>query len=157
MAYFFRVFCITGEPPSVAEVLQWVKERGVTLRTVPAGVTTWGEEPISLVYDETKLPFQVEIDRNTGPDSLAAKEIGEFLEMVREIKRYPRKRSRVTEHLEKTRFLVACQIPVEDFDDAGFHALDVFMAYFLVRHDGMVQADGQGFYENGQITIELAA
>jgi hypothetical protein len=97
------------------------------------------------------------MDPHTGPDSLAAQEIGEFLDMVRDIKKYPRKRDKVVDHLERARFLVACQIPVEAFDDAGFHALDVFLAYFLVHHDGMVQADGQGFYENGQITIELAA
>ena len=157
MAYFFRVFCTEGEPPVLADVLGWVRDRGVTLRTEPAGITAWSDEPVKLVYDEGREPFLAEIDLNNGPDSLAAKEIDEFLDMVREINKYPRKRERVAEHLEKTRFIVACQIPVDDFDDAGFHALDVFMAYFLVHHNGMVQADGQGFYENGKITIELAA
>jgi hypothetical protein len=157
MAYYFRVFCTKGEPPALPEVLKWVRERGVMLRTEPAGTTTWGEVPVALVYEDGRKPFLAEVNSNTGPDSLAAQETNEFLDMVREVKKTPRKRDQVAEHLEKTRFVVACQIPVEDFTDAGFHTLDVFMAYFLVHHDGMVQADGQGFYEKGEIAIELAA
>lgn len=157
MAYYFRVFCTKGESPALADVLKWVHDRGVTLRTEPVNVATWDKAPVALVYAEGREPFLAEVDRNTGADSLAAQEINEFLDMVREIKKTPRKRDQVAEHLEKTRFLVACQIPVEDFTDAGFHALDVFMAYFLVHHGGMVQADGQGFYEHGEIAIELAA
>lgn len=157
MAYYFRVFCTKGEPPALMDVVKWVSERGVALRTEPAGITAWGNAPVKLIYEEGRKPFLADLDLNNGPDSLAAREIDEFLDMVREIKRYPRKRERVADHLEKTRFIVACQIPVEDFTDAGFHAIDVFMAYFVVHHDGMVQADGQGFYEDGKISIELAA
>ncbi|HOF86606.1 MAG TPA: hypothetical protein PLZ36_00700 [Armatimonadota bacterium] len=157
MAYYFRVFCTTGEPPALAEVLRWVADRGVRLRTEPTGITAWGSEPVKLVYEDGRAPFLAEVDLNNGPDSLAAQEIGEFLDLVREIKKYPRKRERVADQLEHTRFIVACRIPVDDFTDAGFHAIDVFMAYFLVHHGGMVQADGQGFYEDGKITLELAA
>lgn len=157
MAYFFRAFCAKGEPPALPEVLRWVADRGVTLRADLQDNTAWTETPVSLVYEEGKPPFLAELDPNSGSESLAAQEVGEFLDMLRAIRTHPRKRDKVIDHLERTRFLVACQIPVEEFDDAGFHALDVFLAYFLVHHDGMIQADGQGFYENGQITLELAA
>jgi hypothetical protein len=160
MAYYFRAFCTAEHIPTLAEVLAWTAEHGVTLAVDPgdtsAGVDTpeWGDTAIGLIYAQDKAPFYVEIDKNDGPDSLAAQEINEFLATLQTLKK-SRKRDRVIEQLQKTRFIVPCQIPIEDFDDAGFHALDVLLAYFLVNSGGMVQADGQGFYEMGKIIVEL--
>ena len=146
----------------MANVLRWVKERGVTLtvdpNNVPQGMssTTWGEPAAPVQYQDGKAPFLVEINRNTGPDSLSAQEINEFIQELEGVKK-SRKRDQVIQHLRQTQFIVACQIPTQDFGDTGFHALDAFMAYFLVHCGGMVQADGQGFYDMGKLILEMAA
>ena len=126
-------------------------------KDLPAGADTvnWGESPIGILYDEAKAPFLVELNRKEGAGSLAAQEIDEFIAALREVKKSPRKCNQVIQHLEQTRFMVACQLPIAEFDDDGFHALDVFLAYFLVHSGGMVQADGQGFYEMGELMVEL--
>jgi len=141
-------------------VLDWVQGRGVTLTIDPeiqladGDSHTWCDVPHSLRYAENAAPFQVEVNMNTAPDSLAAQEIHEFLQELRTLKK-SRKRDRVIEHLQHTKFTVPCQIPISEFDDAGFHAIDVFLAYFLVHCDGLIQADGQGFYEMGQLIVEM--
>lgn len=103
------------------------------------------------IYAEGHVPFTVELNTKEGDDSLAAQEIAEFLEALQGMMKKSCKRDRVIEHLQQTRFVVACRIPT----DAGFHAVDVFLAYFLVHAGGMVQADGQDFYEMGKSIVEL--
>lgn len=157
MAYYFRVFCNAATVPPLSDVLGWVRERGVNLHVAPGGVEAWEDDPVTLVYEEGVPPFLAELNRNDGEDSLAAQEIGEFISMLEEEAQKPRKRKEIIQHLRETKFLVACEIPVEKFSDAGFHALDVFLAYFVVHSNGMVQADGQGFYDRGKLIYELAA
>jgi hypothetical protein len=152
MAYYLRAFCTSSDVPPLSDVLAWVTARGVSLQSDPPN--GWGETT-ALTYEPGRAPFLVEINRNDGPESLAAQEINEFLDSLQEMKK-GRKRDRVIDHLQKTKFIVACQIPTTDIDDAGFHAVDVFLAYFLVHSDGMIQADGQGFYEMGKLIVEAA-
>lgn len=157
MGYYFRVFCTSPTVPPLNEVVQWVNDRGVSAQLASHdNIENWGKAPVSIVYGEGQPTFAAEVNRKDGEDSLAAQEINEFLDMLEELKK-SRKRDRVIQHLQQTQFVVACEIPAESFPDAGFHAIDVFMAYFVVHSGGMVQADGQGFYEMGKLTIELAA
>jgi hypothetical protein len=161
MAYYLRAFCTSDQVPTLAAVLNWVKERGVTLTVNPADIpdggdtTEWGMTPSRFYYAEGKEPFLVELNRRDSDDSIAAQEINEFLGMLEEVKKTPRKRNDVMKHLRDSKFVVACQVPTADIDDAGFHAIDVFLAYFLVHSGGMVQADGQGFYDMGKLIVEL--
>ena len=160
MAYYFRAFCTSGAPPALADLLGWVGERGVTLdidapaRETGGGTVEWGALPIPLSYQQGRLPVYLELNLLEGSDSLAGQERDEFLGMVAALKK-SRKRDRVIEQLRQTTFIIACRIPIDDLNDAGFHAVDVLLAYFVVHHDGMVQADGQGFYDMGKIILEL--
>ena len=158
MAYYFRAFCTAEQAPSLAEVLGWVRERGVTLQASPAELEQWGRAPVPLKYAQDATPFYAELNRNTGADSLCAQEASEFAEMVGEVKKAPRTRARILQHLQDTKYIVACRIDdPAGFSDAGWHAIDVLLAYFIVHSNGMIQADGQGFYEKGEIALELAA
>ncbi len=160
MAYYLRAFCTAETVPSLSDVLQWVNKRGVPARVdpqdLPSGTPTWGEEPIRILYQEGQPTFTAEVNQRSDEESLAAQEISEFLQMLEALKK-SRKRDRVVEHLHTTRFIVVCEVPTDNFGDAGFHAVDVFLAYFLVHSNGLIQADGQGFYEMGKLTVELAA
>ncbi len=154
MGYYFRVFCTTDVVPPLADVLQWVQKQGVPVTANPAGAT-WGTSPLHIQYADGAPPFAAELNRRDGDESLATQEITEYIRLV-EALRKSRKRDTVLDHLKKTRFVVACEIPVDkNFDDAGFHALDVFLAYFVSQSEGMVQADGQGFYDMGKLIVEL--
>ena len=152
MGYYFRVFCTAEKVPPLADVLQWVRERGVPVTAEPADAT-WDTSPLRIHYAEG-APFNAELNRCDGGESLAAQEIAEFVHLVEPMKK-SRKRDRVLEHLRNTRFVVACEIPLNGFEDAGFHAVDVFLAYFEALCQGLVQADGQGFYEMGKLIVEL--
>jgi len=52
-------------------------------------------------------------------------------------------------------FVVANQIPTSDFEDDGFDSVGEFMHFFVEHHGGMIQADGEGFYEGGQLVVPL--
>jgi hypothetical protein len=58
-------------------------------------------------------------------------------------------------HLNSTRFIVACQLPSTDIDDDGFDANGEFLNYFVERCGGMIQADGEGFYEGHEVVVPL--
>jgi len=81
-------------------------------------------------------------------------ELDEFIELVEDAPDGPAG-NRVLEHLEGTVFVVANQIPTSDFEDDGFDSVGEFMHFFVEHHGGMIQADGEGFYEGGQLVVPL--
>lgn len=154
MGYYFRVFCTAETVPPLAEVLRWVQQQGVPVTADPADAT-WATVPLRIHYAEGAPPFTVELNRRDGAESLATQEIAEYERLVAELKK-SRKREQVLDQLKRTRYVVACEIPITSgFTDAGFHALDVFLAYFVALCEGMVQADGQGFYDMGKLILEV--
>ena len=81
MGYYFRVFCTTEAVPPLADVLKWVRERGVPVTTDPAEAT-WATSPLLIKYAEDAPPFNAELNRREGDDSLAAQEIAEYIRLV---------------------------------------------------------------------------
>ena len=46
---------------------------------------------------------------------------------------------------------MAAQLPTSDIDDDGYDANGWVMRFFLDDHDGMIQADGEGFYDRDKL------
>src|ERR687888_98337 len=47
-------------------------------------------------------------------------------------------------------------VDVSRAGDDGYDAVGVFLGFFVEHCGGMVQADAEGFYEGGQLIVELA-
>ena len=154
MGYYLRVFCNSDTVPSVASLQGALHAAAPALRLHtddPTDSSHW--ENAELRYKDGKEPILIEVNRNDGADSLAAEEIGEFAAEVRALPQSSAT-ARVLEHLRASHYTVCCRL-LTDIDDDGFVANDQLMDYFILNHDGMVQADGEGFYDGAELLVEL--
>ena len=65
-----------------------------------------------------------------------------------------RETTKVTDHLRHSRAVVAAQL-LADAGDDGLTAAVTFLVGFAERCDGMIQADGTGFFEGEELIVEL--
>lgn len=56
---------------------------------------------------------------------------------------------------QATRFTVAAQLATSDIDDDGYNALGYMLRYFVEHNGGMIQADGEGFYDGDEVIVAL--
>lgn len=152
MSYYLRAFCTSAELPSPSEVLAWVGSQGIQVE-VEDLPDDWNCDDIPITYKPDKQPFLLELNVRSGQDSLCEEEIEEFIELLDDVED-SKKRKRVLEHLQATEFVAACQLLTSDLDDDGYDAAGTVMHYFVEHCGGMVQADGEGFYDGENLLIE---
>jgi hypothetical protein len=156
MAYWMRVFCTSGSPQPLEDVLAWVAGRGSKLwiddrlTDVDPASASWDQ--VAIGYRQGKNSFLAEVNHTSDPD--ASEEVEEFVEFLEDVPDTPQRRS-VLSHLKRTTFIVANQIPTSDFEDDGYDAVGEFMRFFVEHNGGMIQADGEGFYEGQDLILEL--
>jgi hypothetical protein len=80
-------------------------------------------------------------------------EVDGFIDSLEHVGESPEKQ-RVLEHLQHTKAVVAAQL-LGDIDDDGYTAAGVFLSYFVDHCGGLIQADGEGFYERERLLVEL--
>ena len=56
---------------------------------------------------------------------------------------------------EAAMFIVACQLPTSDIDNAGHNTNGGFLAFFTAGCGAIIQAEGDGFYEGNHLVLEL--
>ena len=110
----------------------------------------WTQASIS--YRLEKQPFLAEKTMSTEPE--AKGELEEFVELLEDAPDSPAK-DKVLVHLRETRFIIANQIPTSDFEEGGYDSVGEFMRFFAEQNGGMIQADGEGFYEGEKLVVEL--
>jgi len=154
MGYYVRAFCRSESFPTLAMVQEALS------RTLPlARFET--DDPIEtnqwrnaeLIYDESKGPIVVEVNFDDGPDSLVLTEREEFIEELSELDESDAK-ARVIEHLRSVKYIVCCQL-LSDINEGGLEANGQLLDYFVENHGGLIQADGEGFYEGTDLAVEL--
>lgn len=158
MGYYTRVFCRSAEKPTVKAILLYLDatmdfDIRTDLTPEEAGTTNWNA--FSLHYDEERLPILVECNMVTDTDELGREEIAEFIEQVEDSGEADENTEKVIAHLQAARFIIACQLPVSDIDDDGYDVNGELMNYFTAHYEGMVQADGEGFYDGDELLVEL--
>jgi hypothetical protein len=154
MGYYVRAFCKAAVTPSLAAIKAWLHERAPDVRFTEVAdlqATDWTE--VDLVYKSDRQPIIVECNRDGDPDSLVREEAAEFSEKIGKPGRSASKR-RVLDHLAATKVIVACRL-LSDIDDDGYEANYQFLSYFVAHCDGMIQADGEGFYDGDEIIVEV--
>jgi hypothetical protein len=157
MGYYVRVFCTASDVPPLRDVFAWIERNGSSLRlavdAAPIDLDSPEWSGAALEYKEGKGPILSEVSRDTGnPDCLLREEIEEFKEFLKDADDGPAKQA-VLRHLTKTRYIVANQY-LGDIDDDGYEASGRMLDYFVRHYGGMVQCDGEGFYEGSDLIVE---
>lgn len=160
MGYYVRAFCTAAAPPPIGPVLEFACALGSSVSLDPeVGVPPlddprWSQ--VGIVYKAGKLPILLELSRRgDGPDGdVADEEIEEFIEFLEDFPKSTNRR-RVEDHLGQTRFVVAAQLATSDIDDDGYNALGNVLSYFVEHSGGMIQADGEGFYDGDTLIVAL--
>ncbi len=157
MGYYVRAFCLADAPPPIGPVLDFARERGAIVSLDPEVSEPARDDPswrqVGILYKTGRLPILLEVNRRAGEDEdLVSEEIDEFLEFVEDTPRN-RHRKRVEEHLKATKFVVAAQLATNDIDDDGYNALGNVLSYFVAHCGGLIQADGEGFYDGDKVIV----
>ncbi len=153
-----RVFCSASTVPSVRQLLEWSMQQGHRLEIDAHFKDTALDSPnwtqVAFSYKESKSSFVCEIDEDSeADDGLVSEEVAYFEDLLSHIEDSPEKQ-RVLQHINITKYIVAAELPF-DFDADGSVALNSLLSYFVRHYDGMVQVDGEGFYERGELIVKL--
>jgi hypothetical protein len=154
MGYYVRCFCTSDQVPTINTVLAALRDRGFDLSArvedlAALDSSQWHD--FELIYNHSRKPILVDCDRDDGEESLCRRECAEFIDDFLGHSESPA-RDRVAADLRATRFTIACRL-LMDIDDSGYTANGEFLHYFVVHCGGMVQADGEGFYEGNELIV----
>ncbi|MFC2140831.1 hypothetical protein ACFLQP_00860 [Acidobacteriota bacterium] len=155
MGYYVRTFCKTENIHPLKEAIDYAKAKGANLK-VPEETDIesipWKEA--ELHYKEGKGPIIVECNIDDGSDDcLVKQECQEFIEEIGSPGISFSKR-KVISHLKQTKFIITCQL-LSDIDDDGYDANGEFLRFFMENCDGIIQADGEGFYKGNKLIVKL--
>ena len=154
MGYYTRVFCKSETAPSFKDLHEYMSGLNSVYRlegTVDDN-NSWFD--FELHYKEGKLAILVELNHINEKGDLGSEEVEEFLEEIGSPGLSLRK-IKVIRHLKQTKYIICNQLPTSDIDDDGYSANGEFMKFIVDNYQGMFQADGEGFYENNKIVLEL--
>lgn len=153
MGYYVRAFCKSDKVPTIAELENNLKSNypQVHLDTPDTRDGVW--KTVEYHYKEGKEPISVECNINNGDDSLAAEECREFIEEIGNPGISPAKH-KVLAHLKNTKYIISSQL-LSDIDQDGYHLNGEFLKLFVQNQNGLIQADGEGFYQNSKIIVKI--
>ncbi len=158
MPYHVRAFCTSPNVPTLTQVFEYAESQGVSLSPdethgkTDVNTSDWSEVEIS--YKPDKRPLVAECNRDDGSDDcLARVEPQEFIQEIGS-PGLSFSRRRVIKHLEATNFIITVQL-FSDIDDDGYEANGTFLNYFVEHCDGMIHADGEGFYDGNKLILEI--
>ena len=157
MPYWMRVFCRRSEAPTPGEILA-----ALTSATLPAQLDPdadvdltdpkWEQLTLSLTADGGPLV----VDRDVmGHGAFVEEEVGEFLDMLEKVPRSGAKTG-VVDHLKGTRQIFGLQVPTTSIDPQGWAIAHAVMRFLVSKCDGLVHADGEGFFRGNDLVLELA-
>jgi len=172
MTYHVRVFCRSADVPDLGRIQSWLRasdsaatidEPDHAIAVAEAGeqsppivdLKTAAWDQVAISYRSGKLPILADCLRDNGTqESLLRKEIAGFVQLIGD-PAGSGSRKRVLDHLAATKFIVTCQLPASDMEEDGFDANSEFLLFFVEHCEGMVQADGEGFYSGSRLILPL--
>lgn len=161
MGDYLRVFCTKEIYPTINEILKWTKSKGYYLRVdknynkVDLDSPNWDE--VAIIGEEGHRVFIAEINKdNKQGDSLMREEVKEFLQLLNEVEDVSAEDlAKVKKHLNGTKYIVALQVTGDYVGEEGDNSVSVFLKYFVDNCAGMVQEDGEGFFEGNKVIVEI--
>jgi hypothetical protein len=165
VSYYLRAFCTAAEVPTLGAILGSVANQGIVLTSEPSTPPWTTEQLQDRPHDSVALCYHpdgppslvVDVDHADDPSGIA-EEVGEFLERLEDVAPSPA-RDLIVQHLARSRFIVAIRIPTSvlgtEHEEALWQASDELLDYFVQHSDGLIQADGEGFYEAETLILKL--
>ena len=165
VSYYLRAFCTADGVPTLGAVLRSVASQGTVLTREPSTPPWTTEQLQDRPHDSVALCYHpdgppslvVDVDHADDPSGIA-EEVGEFLERLEDVPPSAA-RDRIIQHLTRSRFIVAIRIPTSvlgtEHEEALWQASDALLDYFVPHSDGLIQADGEGFYEADTLILNL--
>jgi hypothetical protein len=155
MGYYLRAFCVR-QPPAITEVLTGLRDQNMDFKLqegdVNRGRGEAGLRQYAVQYRAGRLPILVDVGQRTDPE--IQEEIDEFVDLVKD-EPPSLERRRVEDHLTASQFVVAMQVASEEMDDTSLEAAGALLSAYVQRCEGLVQADGEGFYDGDALLLAL--
>ena len=153
MPYYVRAFCNSESLSTIEELEYELKQEYPEIRLESEDLREGKWEQAEFYYKKGNQPVVVECNFNDGPESLVAEECEEFIENIGSPGISISKR-KVLNHLKDTKYIISCQL-LNDIDDDGYHLNGELLNIFVNKHGGLIQADGEGFYNGHKLILEL--
>lgn len=159
MAHFMRVLTKTTNSPTLAVLCESLEQAGFAFTTFPDkederfAAADW--KSLHLAYDERS--HSVMLDRSVrGQEERELEEdLEEFAEQLKALEAEEVKKKQVEELLAETNQIFACYIP-DDMLEQGWEMVEKLMETLLEMTDGVLQVDGEGFFDKeGDMMLEM--
>lgn len=155
MTVYARAFCRASSAPTLQQVIEWARSQDVELQVLGDAEllnrSDWREAQI--LYSPHRPPLHCALDWTQDPPrGRAEQEIAAFLERLQALEP-SLETAHAIEHLQQTRFIVANRLD-EEMEDEAFEVSSLWLTYFEQFCDGLIQADGEGFYLTGELLVE---
>lgn len=149
MGYYMRFFDTSEELLSIHEIEKGLKEKDSTFRV---DVPKSGTETAGVLYRGDDLYAEIEI--NQPGDGLFDSEIQEMLEFL-EDDAPGEGRDRVKCTLTGTKRIISLRVVHQDRDpEETFDGLNNLWKLLFATRKGVLQADGEGYYDEGGLILE---
>ena len=157
MPYWMRVFCRKAEAPTPGEILQALSRATLPAQLHPdADVdladTAWEQLAVALTSDAGPLIVNRDV---AGRGDVVGEEVDEFLKIARSVPR-TKATKEVVAHLRETKQIFGLQVPTSSIDSKGWTIAHAVMRFLAARCDGLVHADGEGFYRGNDVVLAIA-
>ncbi len=153
-----RVFCLKVTAPTAGEVLRALTTANLPAQLAPdvdLDLTAAGWEQIALALPSDGAAALV-VDRDVkGRGSLLEDEVRGFLGSLEALPK-SESRDRVIEHLRRSKQVFGLQVPTSSIDPTGWAIAHAVVRFLVARCDGLLHADGEGFYRGNDVILELA-
>ncbi len=152
MAYYVRAFCLSNDVPSTSELENYLLRHYPYIRFESENSKKAKLENAEIFYKKDNQPIIVECNYNDSQESLAAEECAEFIEEIGS-PIFSISKRKVIKHLNNTKYIISCQL-LNDIDDDGYNVNGTLLNYFVENHNGLIHADGEGFYEGFKVIVK---
>jgi hypothetical protein len=157
--FFTRVFCLRKESPPLGLLIEFLKARGAT-PIIPSEVNekllnSWNWVGLELGYAKDRKPILLTCVRKGGAqDDVYKTDIEGLLHFVEA--HHEDDNWRVVDQLRACRFYIATILDKNDISEEGYDFNGWILQFFQENCDGLVQIDGQGFFNaEGEIILEM--
>ena len=146
MGYYMRYLVADERPVTVDTIATFFAGLGADYSTDP------GEDEITVSHKGQPIAH---VTLNVPGDDLFDEEREELLEFAEDAEDGPAKRQ-VRATLRAARAIVAAQVLWGGRDaEAALSALDPFWAWLFAERQGLMQADGEGYYTAAGLLLEV--
>jgi hypothetical protein len=159
MAHFLRVMTKTTNAPTIAVLAEALEQEGFVFATFPKRederFTTPNWRTFHLSYEEQSRSLMLDRSLRGQEERELEEDVEEFLEQLQGLEGDEGKKKQVVDILNETNQMFALYIP-DDITEEGWELAEKLMENLLEMTDGVLQVDGEGFFDKeGELILEM--